>query len=293
MLERVNACRAVRNLAPIPATRWEQLLQPVDFRVSRALTDSRGSAWSGAQVFTCSDVTTCWRHRGTFINSAVSNSFGAATPCRAAQGDGGRRSVQVLSSWQRAAGVVLNRRWTPCRGVFFCCLVSLCEKPDAASRRLCAPSPPFRVTSRRELMADPVVCTPKSLPASERLAARARRGRMNPRKPPGPRAARALAGVPGGPARLASSSGDDGRERVRLTVKFLDGPPKACAARILPAARTLGEVRQRVFTETTAPRTGGSPASTHHRRCPVWSSVGTTSCTSGRVSRRSTSRHLR
>src|SRR5579871_5958671 len=86
-----------------------------------------------------------------------------------------------------------------------------------------------------KLMANIIVCTPKSLPASKQIKAAKHAVEINPANHPhSPMMARALLGGPPTPFRLAivvarrwPTSG------VRLTVGFLDTPPSDLKKRIL------------------------------------------------------------
>ena len=101
-------------------------------------------------------------------------------------------------------------------------------------------------------MPDPIVCTPKSLPASRLMAAARDAIRVNPANHPGARAARALAGGPGAPARLALVIGRRWPAGgVQLTVKFLDNPPKDLRTRILLHMNAWAKTANVKFTETS------------------------------------------
>jgi hypothetical protein len=102
-------------------------------------------------------------------------------------------------------------------------------------------------------MPAPIVCTPKSLPASRQVAAARKAIEINPANHPGRMvAAHMLASGPGGPARLALVVGRRWpASGVRLTVKFLDAPPKDLRARILLHMNAWGTKANVKFTETT------------------------------------------
>jgi hypothetical protein len=101
-------------------------------------------------------------------------------------------------------------------------------------------------------MANPIVCTPKSLPASKLLEAARTAVRINPANHPGARAAHALASGPGGPARLALVIGRRWPAAgVQLTVKFLDNPPKNLRTRILLHMNAWAKSANVKFTETS------------------------------------------
>jgi hypothetical protein len=101
-------------------------------------------------------------------------------------------------------------------------------------------------------MPTPIVCIPKSLPAS-RLAAAARRAlQVNPANAVQQRTvARTPIGRRGGPRRLAVLVGRRWpASGVRLTVKFLDNPPTALRTRILRHMSAWGKTANVLFTET-------------------------------------------
>ena len=98
----------------------------------------------------------------------------------------------------------------------------------------------------------PITCTPKSLPA-HRLAAAARRAlEINPANGlQHRRVVRTPAGRRGGPGRLAVLIGRRWpASGVRLTVKFIDNPPKDLRARILLHMNAWGKTANVQFTET-------------------------------------------
>ena len=102
-------------------------------------------------------------------------------------------------------------------------------------------------------MPTPIVCTPKSLPESRQIAAARKAIAINPANHPGRMvAAHMLATGPGGPARLALVVGRRWpASGVRLTVKFLDKPPKDLRARILLHMNAWGTKANVQFTETS------------------------------------------
>jgi hypothetical protein len=98
----------------------------------------------------------------------------------------------------------------------------------------------------------PIVCTPKSLPA-DRLAAAARRAvQINPANAvEHRRVVRTPTGRRGGPRRLAVVIGRRWpASGVRLSVKFLDNPPKDLRTRILLHMNAWGKTANVRFTET-------------------------------------------
>lgn len=101
-------------------------------------------------------------------------------------------------------------------------------------------------------MPDPIVCTPKSLPASKQPAAARKAIEINPANHPGARAMRAAAGGAAGPARLALVVGRRWpASGVQLTVKFLDNPPKDLRRRILLHMNAWAKTANVTFRETT------------------------------------------
>lgn len=101
-------------------------------------------------------------------------------------------------------------------------------------------------------MAHPIVCIPRSLPAS-RLAAAGRRAiALNPANAVEHRAvARTPAGRRGGPRRLAVVVGRRWPATgIRLPVQFLDNPPANLRARILLHMNAWGKTANVQFTET-------------------------------------------
>jgi hypothetical protein len=98
----------------------------------------------------------------------------------------------------------------------------------------------------------PIVCTPKHLPESRRVAAARRALEINPANHPGARVVRrAFAGLSKGPARLSLVVGSRWpASGVTLTVKFLDNPPKDLRARILLHMNAWGKTANVLFTET-------------------------------------------
>jgi Astacin (Peptidase family M12A) len=101
-------------------------------------------------------------------------------------------------------------------------------------------------------MSTPLVCTPKSLPLHKQVAAARRAIELNPNNQPHPHlVSRALAGGPGGPARLALLVGRRWPTAgVSLTVKFLDGPPADLRARLLLHMNAWGKTANVQFRET-------------------------------------------
>jgi hypothetical protein len=101
-------------------------------------------------------------------------------------------------------------------------------------------------------MPDPIVCTPKSLPASQHVAAARAAVAINPANHPGARAVRALGSGPEAPARLALVIGRRWPATgVRLTVKFIDGAPRDLRRRILLHMNAWGKTANVGFRETT------------------------------------------
>jgi hypothetical protein len=101
-------------------------------------------------------------------------------------------------------------------------------------------------------MAQRILCTPRSLPAS-RLAAAARRAiEINPANAVEHRTvARTPMGRRGGPRRIAVVVGRRWpASGVRLSVQFLDGPPADLRARILQHMNAWGKTANVVFAET-------------------------------------------
>lgn len=101
-------------------------------------------------------------------------------------------------------------------------------------------------------MPAPIVCTPKHLPEARRVVAARRAIEINPANHPGARVVRrALAGQPRGPVRLSLVVGNRWPTTgVRLTVKFMDSPPKDLRARILLHMNAWGKTANVLFTET-------------------------------------------
>ena len=101
-------------------------------------------------------------------------------------------------------------------------------------------------------MPDPIVCTPKSLPASKQPAAAKKAIEINPANHPGARAMRVAASAPGGLARLSLVIGRRWPATgVRLTVKFLDNPPKDLRRRIILHMNAWAKTANVMFTETS------------------------------------------
>jgi hypothetical protein len=101
-------------------------------------------------------------------------------------------------------------------------------------------------------MLNRIVCTPKSLPASQHVAAARAAVAINPANHPGARAVRALGSGPDAPARLALVIGRRWPATgVRLTVKFMDGAPKDLRRRILLHMNAWAKTANVGFTETT------------------------------------------
>jgi hypothetical protein len=127
-------------------------------------------------------------------------------------------------------------------------------------------------------MPDPIVCTPKSLPPSRKVAAARKAIQINPANHPGRRiAAYILASGPAGPARLALVVGRRWpASGARLTVKFLDGPPKDLRARILLHMNAWGEKANVKFTETKgSAQVRLAPLDSPPDMSGYWSYVGT------------------
>src|SRR6185503_5669378 len=98
-----------------------------------------------------------------------------------------------------------------------------------------------------------IVCTPKSLPAAKLAAAARRAVEINPANAVDHRRVlRTPAGRRGGPRRLAILIGRRWPvSGVRLTVKFMDNPPKDLRARILLHMNAWGQKANVLFTETS------------------------------------------
>ena len=97
-----------------------------------------------------------------------------------------------------------------------------------------------------------ITCRPRSLPASHHPAAAARAIEINPANAATARVARRTpAGRRGGPSRLAVVVGRRWPTTgIRLTVKFMDNPPKDLRARILRHMNAWAKTANVVFTET-------------------------------------------
>jgi len=101
-------------------------------------------------------------------------------------------------------------------------------------------------------MADPIICTPKSLPSSKLAPAARRAVEINPANAAESHTvARTPMGRRGGPRRLAVVVGRRWPvSGVRLSVKFLDSPPADLRARIIRHMNAWGKTANVVFTET-------------------------------------------
>lgn len=97
-----------------------------------------------------------------------------------------------------------------------------------------------------------ITCRPKSLPPSRHAAAAARAIAINPANATSHRVAVLTpAGRRGGPSRLAVVIGRRWpASGVRLTVKFIDNPPKDLRSRILLHMNAWAKTANVVFTET-------------------------------------------
>ncbi len=101
-------------------------------------------------------------------------------------------------------------------------------------------------------MRDPIVCIPKSLPAKKLADAAKRAVEVNPANAVQRRmVARTPVGRRGGPKRLAVVIGRRWpASGVRLTVKFMDNPPRDLRKRILLHMNAWGKTANVLFTET-------------------------------------------
>ena len=127
-------------------------------------------------------------------------------------------------------------------------------------------------------MTELICCTPKSLPPGLQEAAARRAVEINPANHPGAAlAARALAGGPISPARIALVVGKRWPATgVRLTVAFLDNPPAALRTRILAHMNAWGTKANVKFTQTkTDPQVRIARAGSPPEAAGYWSYIGT------------------
>src|SRR5438128_4034233 len=127
-------------------------------------------------------------------------------------------------------------------------------------------------------MNDPIVCTPKSLPKNLLVSAARKAVEINPANhPSSAHIARALAGMPAAPARIAVLIGKRWHTAgVRLTVGFLDNPPADLRARIIAHMNAWAKTANVQFTETkTDPQVRIARASSPPDVSGYWSYLGT------------------
>jgi hypothetical protein len=127
-------------------------------------------------------------------------------------------------------------------------------------------------------MNDPIVCTPKSLPRDLWVTAAQKAVEINPANHPSTEhIARALAGAPFAPARIAVLIGKRWHTKgVRLTVGFLDNPPADLRARIILHMNAWAKTANVQFTETnTDPQVRIAQIDSPPEVAGYWSYLGT------------------